>query len=208
MKKILLFTVMLFASIIMASAQGSNGKPNYQRVGHRHVSQGVHPTATTNLTIVLNPIQSISVNTSNVSLVYTTVEDYKNGVSSGVIENHLEVYSTGAYRVNVGYSGANGDGYNATDVGGLNAEAMFESINVVTTKEEGVFANVNNSKLQPLSGSNNPIISSSKGVFGQAFDVSYQGAGSDNGESKYINSVIKGNQRTYTATVTYTISPN
>ncbi len=200
MKKLLLFTAILFASITMGNAQ--NEKPDYQRTGHQSVTQGINGNASTQLTIVLNPIQSISVNTSNVSLVYTTVSDYENGVSSGKIENHLQIYSTGGYKVNVGYSGVSDTG-NGTD-----ANQMFESVNVAVTKKSGVVAHINDTKLQPLTETRSSIISYSKGAFNQMFDVDYQGAKSDADGVKYMDNVIGGGQRTYTATVTYTITPS
>ena len=200
MKKLILFAAILFAGVSVANAQ-QNAKPDYQRKGHKSVKQGLSEPASTNLTVQLNSIQSISVNTSNVSLVYTTVKDYENGVKSGVIEDHLQVYSTGGYKVNVGYSGTTDTNKDKNSVGGLDAKQMFESINVAVTKKGGAFANVSDTKLRELSINNGAIISSNKGVFGETFDVEYQGAA-----ATYINSIKDGATRTYTADVVYTIT--
>src|SRR5690606_11262076 len=57
-------------------------------------------TATANLSVTINPIQTIKVNTANVNLNYSSTEHYKNGVTE-VRPDHLTVYSTGAFQVKV-----------------------------------------------------------------------------------------------------------
>src|SRR5690554_6089287 len=56
------------------------------------------------LNIVLKPIQSIVVNPATdhktVDLVYSTMDNYKNGVQA-VKEKHLTVFSTGGFQVKV-----------------------------------------------------------------------------------------------------------
>lgn len=197
MKKLILFAAILFVGASVVSAQ-SIQKGNVRSINHTSVKEGTQESASTRLTVQLNSIQSISVNTSNVALVYTTVEDYTRGVSTGIINNHLEVNSTGGYKVDVIYSNPNDDA-SAGSIG-LDANAMFQSINVAVTKKEGAFANVNDTKLLAVTGG--PIISSSKGVFGAMFDVDYQGG------TNYANSIKGGaDARTFTADVVYTISP-
>ncbi len=192
MKKVILFAAILFAGVSVAKAQTQIEKDNKTVIDHTSVTEGTKSSANTNLTVVLNSIQSISVNTSNVTLEYKTVEDYQKGVSSGLITDHLEINSTGGYSVKVNYSGAQDYGYNGP---GLDADEMFQSINVAVAEKKDV--NVNDSKL--LKESKGAIISSSVGEFGAKFDVDYQGA------TNYMNSVKKGATRTYIANVFYTI---
>src|SRR5690554_515498 len=62
------------------------------------------PTDDVTLNIVLNPIQSIVVNSATdhkaVDLVYTTMKDYNDGVSK-TKGRHLTVFSTGGFEVKV-----------------------------------------------------------------------------------------------------------
>lgn len=198
MKKLILFAAILFAGVSVVSAQKQMIKLEKTDATHTIVSDGIKESAHTNLTVVLNSIQSISVNTSNVTLEYTTVEDYTKGVRSGAIKDHLQVYSTGAYNVNVNYSDASDYSYDGP-TNGLDAEAMFESIKVDISAKKNSTAEITGMLLKSESGET-PLISSSKGVFGETFDVDYQGA------ANYMNSLKGGKTRTYIANVYYTIT--
>src|SRR5690554_7051473 len=71
-------------------------------------------SATVKLNIVLNPIQTIIVNTQqDVDLVYKTIDNYGEGVLT-TIKDHLKIFSTGGFEVKVESDGdlRNGDGSN------------------------------------------------------------------------------------------------
>ena len=58
------------------------------------------PQSSVNLTVKLNPIQSITVNNqqSDVILDYVTKSDYESGVSV-LLQDHLTVFSTGGFEI-------------------------------------------------------------------------------------------------------------
>src|SRR5690554_4744623 len=78
MKKIILTTAIILTAFVGAFAQ----------------------TATANLSVTINPIQTIQVINPDVNLNYSTTEHYKLGVSSEQAD-HLKIYSTGAFQVKV-----------------------------------------------------------------------------------------------------------
>ena len=198
MKKVILFAAILFAGVSVVNAQDQKVKLKTVTADHNSVTEGVKKTASTDLTVVLNTIQSISVNTSGVTLEYTTVDDYTQGVRSGVIADHLEVNSTGAYDVKVSYA-TETDSYSEST--GYSAADMFESIEVAVERADaptGVTVDTKKLATEPTES----IITSTIGEFGAKFGVDYRGA------IDYINSIKKGETRTYTAQVTYTITPN
>ncbi|HZJ79872.1 MAG TPA: hypothetical protein VFC69_04770 [Dysgonamonadaceae bacterium] len=199
MKKLILFAAILFAGVSVVKAQVEKKPTEFvDHLSSEIVTNGSdHSEATTNLKVVLNTIQSISVNTSEITLEYKDVLDYQDGVNTGFIDNHLKVYSTGAYDVQVNFSDA-GDGSYVNSTDGYTADAMFESITIALQKNTlGDNATLTGKSLEKTAG--NSIISSTKGEFGATYDVDYIG-GTD-----YINSIKDGTKRTYTATVNYAI---
>jgi capsular polysaccharide biosynthesis protein len=83
MKKIILILSIIFVAVSTTVAQTP-----------------VTPTATVNLNVKLNAIQSITASASIVDLEYKTIEDYNTGVKSPQVD-HLTVYSTGGFVVKV-----------------------------------------------------------------------------------------------------------
>lgn len=144
----------------------------------------------TKVHIVLNPIQAIIVNHSQVNLEYATLENYNQGVET-LKENHLTVYSVGGFMVKVksdgDFKGKNGD-IDAKDVI-ITATAAGDS--------PGGFTDV------ILSITEAPLITSNKGGFKMDYNVNYSNklAGKD-----FAYAAIKGG--TYTAQVTYEIIAN
>src|SRR5690554_3199570 len=92
------------------------------------------PTDDVILNIVLNPFQSIVVNPDHkeVDLVYTTMEDYNDGVQAFKKE-HLTVFSTGGFEVKVSSENFSISGTERT----INAS----DVKVLATNASGDFSN-------------------------------------------------------------------
>lgn len=145
---------------------------------------GDNLSATTTLTITLNAIQSISVNTSDVRLIYNTVSDYTQGVQSGWITDHLKVFSTGGYSINVKYLAIDN---NYMD----NTNDIFEQSYVQIAQGATI----------PLRLQDVELLGSNEGDFNKVYSVNYIG-----GKNYTKFTTAKGN-RVVKATVTYTIVP-
>jgi hypothetical protein len=162
------------------------------------------PTNSDQVTVKVNlkfkPVQSIVVNPGQetVDLVYAEKDDYLNGVSKKM-KDHLTVFSTGGFVVNVKSDGdfKRGDGTKYIPAG--NMKIMVEN---GTDTKTGKFTT------QSLSTSDLPIITAGKGGNELNYSVTYDNtsAGSD---YKYINKYIHDDtESVYTAKVTYTIVTN
>lgn len=160
-----------------------NTKLDWTKVDHTNFT-GNEPNATTTLTITLNAIQSISVNTKDVRLIYNTVSDYTDGVKTGWIADHLKVFSTGGYVVNVNYLPTAG-GYME------NYNQIFNQ--VVVNVEGGASRNLS---LNPIE-----LIGSNKGDFNKFYRVNYTAG------KNYAEFTKAKESRIVQATVTYTIVP-
>lgn len=150
--------------------------------------------------IKLRPIHTLVVNVSQkpVDLVYTTKNDYNTGVNSGALSDHLTVFSTGGFVVNVKSGGdfthtASGEKIDAESVSVLAANGTAAPAGGTLTYTE-----------QSLSVTEKEIIKSTVGGRDKNFNVTYKAAGAD----AYINKFDKdrgASENVYTATVTYTI---
>lgn len=189
MKKVILFAAILFAGVSVVKAQITG----HDASAHTPVTEGSSKkTDKTSLTVTLNPIHSILVNTTNVNLVYTTVSDYENGVKTDYIADHLNVYSTGAYSVGVKYQIISDTSEKTT------TESMFNTIEIEALGKDDVAQQ----GAKSLKQTDQTIISSTKGGINMMFKVDYRGKGSD----AYLNFIDKGLVRTYVADVVYTLT--
>jgi hypothetical protein len=149
---------------------------------------------TTKVHIVLNPMQAITVNETDVTLTYASIDDYNNGVDT-TMTSHLTVYSVGGFIVNVKSNGdfidTNGSSIDAADVI-ITATAAGDSPGTT-------FAPVTLS----TSTSETPLITSTIGGFAKNYNVNYSTKEAGNA-FKYA--AKEGG--TYTAQVTYEISSN
>ena len=181
MKKIILFAALLFSGYSVAQAQ-------------------VPVQATTELNVILTPIQTITVNTAsnNVNLEYATATEYKDGVSSNALEDHLSIISTGAFNVTVKAANLTVDG------SGTGKEMAASSIKIKADK--GTTNKMAKATLKSfaLSTGEQELISSLTGGTNKTFDVTFTGAKNDLYADNYI---VNNALTTYTTTVTYTLSP-
>lgn len=149
------------------------------------------------LNIVLYPIQTIVVNPSQgeVDLEYISKEDYSTGVANEQ-ENHITIYSTGGFEVNV----ASSDDY----LVGVNKNISTSDIKILASQgSNNILHDVNYMSDVSLSSSPTCLLSSSTGGVDQSFNVSYEAAGDD----KYINHFNDKSASTsiFTTIVTYSI---
>lgn len=147
---------------------------------------------TTKVNIVLNGIQAITVSGSQVDLVYTSIENYNNGVETD-IDSHLTVYSVGPFAVKV-----SSEGIFKTTTG-----EEISAGNVTITAE-----NQETGELSPVTFTTGtpiiekPLITSEVGGFNKKYNVNYKHAFTDEANA-FENKV-----GTYSAIVTYDISPS
>jgi hypothetical protein len=176
-KNFLLTGALLIVALFSVNGVMAEGPSNYAQSGQITVN------------IKLNAMQAILVNDPEVSLVYTTLDDYNEGVET-TKTNHLTVYSVGGFIVNVKSDG---------DFIGTNGSIEAEDVIITATAagdSPGTFAPVT------LSTSETPLITSTIGGFAKNYNVNYSNklagqafayAGKEGGD--------------YTATVTYEIIP-
>ena len=147
------------------------------------------------LNIVLNPIQSITVNPSQkvVDLIYETENDYQNGVFNTQV-NHLKVFSTGGFKINVNTSG---DFIKGTD------NISASDVTVVATPGTGKPNNVTYASATSLSTGGHELLSSKIGGRDLNFNITYDNTAAGNNYN-YVNKHFE----TYSTTVIYTITPN
>jgi|SRR5690554_2284841 len=151
--------------------------------------------------IRFKPIQSIVVNPvpETVDLVYATMDEYSAGVSKKM-EDHLTVFSTGGFVVNVKSNGdfKRGDGTMVIPAGDM--KIMVEN---GTDTETGKFTT------QSLSTSDLPIITAGEGGNELKYSVTYDNTSAGSGYD-YIDRYIHPDspESVYTAEVTYTIITN
>lgn len=152
-------------------------------------------SATVKLNIVLNPIQTIIVNTQqDVDLVYNTIDNYEEGVST-TIKDHLKIFSTGGFEVKVKSDSdlSNGDGSN------------IESSDIEILAEKGTNNKVeNNVAGRVVLGEPKTLINSDSGGRDLMYNITYNNE--SGGEDKYINLYKNGGANTYSTQITYTIA--
>ncbi len=182
MKKTILVAIFL-GGIFAANAQTTPGT----KVG----------TATLNVN--LYPIQDITVNPAQktVNLNYRTAANYKDGVSVNQ-EDHLTVYSTGAFAVSV-----NSLKSNLTNA--IYAEKIKASdIAVTASKGTNALTGATFSEVT-LSNKATQLIASDKGGVNKTFNVNYTASGAL--EDAYINKYYSAeNPTVYSTEITYTIA--
>ena len=187
MKKLILFAAILFAGVSIVKADTPGATPSL--------------TNSDNITlnVKLNPIQTLFINPSHesVDLIYTNVKDYKEGVTLDK-KDHLTVYSTGGFAINVNSSEndikrANGEQTIASST--LSVQASLGTNNPLG----GLFQGATGVKLSTEKAT---LFSHGKGGVDLAFNVKYSGIGADT----YVNSYFKDeNPTVYSTTVTYSI---
>ena len=152
------------------------------------------------LTLRLNPIQSITVNSGQKEtlLDYRTVDNYERGVS--VLQyNHLKVFSTGAFLVEVS---SDVDQFKNIDSGDQTVEASTFRVKASAGTNNPI-ANQTMGDIS-LSTKPTPIINSGVGGFNRYYNVTYSGMGANT----YINRLHNQSAPTiYSAIVIYTITP-
>lgn len=146
------------------------------------------------LNVKLHSIQSLTINPSQteVNLNYHTKQDYEDGVSN-LQSDHLEIYSTGGFKIQVVSSDL------------INPEENIEvgTISLVASNGNNGLPDADFTTTV-LSSSATTIISSNVGGVDKTFNVEYKGGGGN----QYVNKYHSGEEPTiYTTTVTYTISP-
>ena len=141
----------------------------------------------TTVNIKLNPMQAITVNQPDVNLVYTTLDDYNQGVET-TMTGHLTVYSVGGFIVNVKSDGDFKYGSNSIPAGDVIISAT------AAEGSPGDFSPVT------LSTTENSLITSATGGFEKNYNVNYSTKEAGNA-FKYA--AKEGG--TYTAKVTYEI---
>ena len=188
MKKVILFTAILFAATSMVKAQAADPTQTESQTESQ-------TKAKTNLTVTLNPIQIITINETSVDLAYVTKKDYEDGVTAKK-PKHLSIYSTGGFSVNVKSATNNLIGVDKED-----KSIPSNTINL-TASETG------KAILSPasvaLSQNGSTLFSSVKGGKDLAYDVSYKGAGLNNYFDKLFN---QAKPSVFKTEVTYTIAP-
>lgn len=153
------------------------------------------------LNIKLHKIQSLVVNTGQktVNLEYKEIGDYAGGVTSDQ-KDHLEVFSTGGFKISAKTSEATLNGTNGND-------KTIDVGNVQLLASLGTSNSLNDASMpvKDLSNTDQDIVSSSKGGRDLKFNVQYK---TNHDADAYINHYRNSeNPTVYTTTVTYTIAP-
>jgi hypothetical protein len=177
-KNFLLTGALLIVALFSVNGVMAEGPSDYAQSGQ------------TTVNIKLNAMQAILVNDLEVNLVYTTLDDYNQGVDT-LMQNHLTVYSVGGFIVNVKSDGDFMNGSNSISAGDviITATAAGDS--------PGTFDPVT------LSTSETPLITSTTGGFEKYYNVNYSNILA--GQAFAYANLEEG---TYTAEVTYEIIAN
>lgn len=188
MKKSILTAVVVFAAGVFAvQAQSS-------------------PTGEVTVNINLHKFQTLTVNQTTVDIDFVTQDDYTDGATSGMQEDHLTVSSTGAFVVKATAVSPEVNNLTNKTLGGtanpLHVTAQAGSTNALTDVTYQTDAALT---------TGNTIVSSSKGQFNKNVNVEYkanqgvfQSLGLINGDFVSNDEAIT----TYKVQVTYTISVN
>jgi len=181
MKKVILAAVALISVVFAGTAHAQSKTDNVT------------------VNIKLKPIHTLVVNAGQkiVDLVYTTEDDYNDGVASPVLADHLKIFSTGAFEIQV----KTGGNFESNPSGeSIDASSVTVTPSAGTTKAStgAVYTE------KTLSNSDQQIISNTAGGRDLTVNVKYAGAGAD----AYINKFSKSrgvSENVFTAQVTYTI---
>ena len=140
------------------------------------------------LKIVLHPVQSIILNPAQkyVNLEYKNADDYTVGVTS-FKENHLKVFSTGAFNILAEKSTGINDGV------------------VTVTPQRGYAKPLDGTQMEVVSLTNRPqnLISSGSSAYNHTYNITYKGVGN----GSFLDFLNKGRETTHRTLVTYTITP-
>ncbi|RRJ93583.1 hypothetical protein [Flavobacterium macacae] len=150
---------------------------------------------TATLNVKLKPIQTLTVNTAQqtVNLEYVTTADYQDGVTA-LKQDHLSVYSTGGFQVQVKSAEA------AMQTG--TKTMQVSTIKIKAAAGSDAVGNASYAPAISLSNQETTLLSSSNGAVNKKINVEYKGAG----DNAYIDNYIAGqNPTAYTTTLTYTI---
>lgn len=179
--------VLIVAAIIISGILNVNGANSQD-------ATPTPPTETDNVTlnIKLNPIQTITVNASEVNLSYTDKEHYENGVTSGELGSHLSIFSTGAFNVTVNAS---------SEKFLLNSSPSDIPVNNVNITASGGIdkTGMNDVKLSTTPAN---LITSSIGGSNLEYNIEYK---TTHAAYDYINLYNSEESNTFTTEVTYTI---
>lgn len=180
MRKFLALAAFTFATVFTFNA---NAQSDYDQV---------------TLNVRLYPIQTIVVNAGQktVNLDYITVENYSDGVSLEQ-QDHLSVYSTGGFAVNVKSSSSTLESIHNDVTENINASDIKVTPALGTSALSGSTLNAIN-----LTDQNQVLISNSIGGVDKTFNITYEAAGADAYVNKYFDVE---NPTTYSTYVVYTI---
>ena len=149
------------------------------------------------LNIKLHPIQTLVVNQAKVDINYTTKEDYQNGVTIEEPE-HITVYSTGGFTVQVKASSANLVSTDPTVTETISSGDIQISATESTTTIPGITLNA-----VALDTTGKDLIVSPSGCVDKSFNVAYAAKGDLN---EYVNKYFNENEPTiYSTDVIYEI---
>jgi len=162
------------------------------------------PPTTDNVIVSLKfkPIQSITVNADSVNLTYTTVGDYSGGKTTGALEDHITIYSTGGFQVKVK---AGGDYFNRNEVASdIPVGDVIISATAGSNAPTSSYADA-----AGLTALDANLVSATVGGTAINYNVEYNNV-SAGGSNNYINKYIfaDGAESVYSTTVTYTIAAN
>lgn len=181
MKRVLLAAVTLISVAFVGNANAQTGNTDNVTVNIK--LKPIH-------TLVVNPSQKI------VDLVYTTEAQYNSGVFVEE-QDHLKIFSTGAFEIKV----RTGGNFESNPSGeSIEASTVKVTSTAGTTKPS---ANASYGE-KALSNTDQQIVSNTTGGRDLTVNVKYTGAGND----AYINKFSKGRgteENVFTAQVTYTI---
>jgi len=188
MKKIILTSAIIFATVAASFAQNSTPATEIQQ-----------RTDAATLNVILNPIQTLMVNSAQktVDLEYKNKGDYANGVTSEQAD-HLTIYSTGAFAITV--QSASNDIEKV--IAGKTQSISASTIKIKASK--GSSNSLGGASYSSVSLSTKPtdLISSGTGGVEKNFNVTYSGMGANG----YVNIYFNDEKPTvYTTTVTYAI---
>ncbi|MBA5247855.1 hypothetical protein H1R16_05620 [Marnyiella aurantia] len=156
--------------------------------------------SSTVLKIVLHPVQTIELGAmdQNVNLTYKTKQDYSQGVSLNR-DNHLKVYSTGGYVVNVRTSDAK--------LKSVGTDVYINAGDITLTAAKGASSGSDSFTTAPvqLSSTDTAFITSATGTSSSSYSVTYAAKGGD----AFINHHSTGQDPTvYSTEVLYSILPH
>jgi hypothetical protein len=151
------------------------------------------------LNIILNPIQTIQVNSDQktVDIAYSEINDYRNGLSVNKLD-HLQIFSTGGFvvKVNSAEKLTNNKG----------KEISASDITVLATPGTDNGLVMEESEAVALGSEQKTLITSKTGGRDLKYNVTYNNelGGNDN----YLNLYDKDANNIFTTEVTYTIIAN